>query len=254
LSYRFKLDGRATIFVAKPTDQKLDWLATDGFKPTGQTLTVGHWGWPYRYQNRPPTQTHQFDIWSKNFPAGEVALGPNPKKGQLPYIVFVKPSLLAYENFRRGTSAWQTSGCASIVKVLDYDAEMRPSVFDLSTVPRYRVLDLRALKLEAGASAELKFAAPAKDDFVLHARVKCDQRATLALGVIEVPLKGTGRWQNVTLRVSPSQRKYSVEVQDDSLKIVKNSNRTIPDGSLDRLKFTHTGAEFLCNTVQAYCQ
>jgi len=252
LGYRFKLDGRATVFVAKPTDQKLEWLAADGFKPTGQTLTIGHWDWPYRYQNRPPTQTYKFDIWSKDFPAGEVALGPNVKKGQFPYIVFVRPSPLAYENFRRDTSAWKITGRASIVKVLDYDAEMRPSVFDLSTVPRYRVLDLRALKLEAGASAERKFPAPVKDDFVVHARFQSDQPATLALGAIEIPLPASRGWQNVTVRVSFAQRNYSVAIQDDKLNVTKKNGLAFSGEPIPQLKFTHTGKQLLCNAVQAY--
>jgi hypothetical protein len=266
LGYRFNLQGRATIFVAKPKGAKLNWLAKDGFKATGQTLTVGNWDWPYRYRNRPPTKKIEFDILSKQFPAGEVTLGPNSTDKQLPYIVFVQPSLLAFENFRRDTigsapAAWKVNGRATVVDVSDYDAEMRPSAFDLSTVPRYVPLDLRALKLEPGASAELKFAAPAADDFVLHARLKLDQSGKLALyasdgkPAIEVSLKPTGKWQNVTLRVSPAQRKYSVEIQNDTLRLTKTDNLSFLDRAntaLDRLRLVSSGASLLCNAVTAW--
>lgn len=259
LSYRFKLDGAATVFVAVPTRTKLDWLAAEGFRRTGQTLKVGHWDWPYRYQNRPPTRLSEFDLWSKDFPAGEVKLGPNPTKG-LPYIVFIKPQLLAFENFRRDASAWKITGRASIVKVLDYDAEMRPSAFDLSTVPRFRPLDLRALKLEAGAAAELEFTKPATGDFVLHMRFQLDREGTLALcgaggyPLLEVPLKGTGQWQNVTLRVFPSKGTYAAEVQDHLLRVSKSEEGSLRPGNcaIERLRLTHTGTSFLCNAVSAH--
>ncbi|MCX6907519.1 MAG: glycosyl hydrolase 115 family protein [Verrucomicrobia bacterium] len=269
LGYRFKLQGPATVFVAKPKGKKLDWLAKEGFKATRQTMTVGHWEWPYRYRNRPPTDSIVFDFVSKQFPTGEVTLGPNATStSQLPYIVFVQPSLLAFENFRRDAigaapAAWKVSGRASVVDVTDYDAEMRPSAFDLSTVPRYCPLDLRALKLEPGASAEMKFAAPATDDFVLHARLKLDQKGTLALcasdgkPAVEISLKPTGKWQNLTLRVSTAQRKYSVEVQDDTLRVAKTDNLTFLDsanGPVDRLRLTSAGdrAGLLCNAVIAW--
>lgn len=266
LGYRFKLDGPATVFVAKPKGQKLDWLATDGFKTTAQTLTVGHWEWPYRYRNRPPSETIEFDILSKQFSAGEVELGPNATSTkQLPYIIFIQPSLLAFENFRRdpigsAPAAWKINGRATVVDVPDYDGEMRPSVFDLSTVPRYRPLDLRALKLETGASAELKFAAPAAEDFVLHARLKLDQPGTLTLcttdgkPAIEVPLEPTRKWQNVALRISPARRKYSIEIQDDTLRVI-NSDRTFLDsatGPLDRIRLASSDASFLCNALTAW--
>ncbi len=265
--YRFKLDGPATVFIAKPKGKKLDWLGKDGFKNTRQTMTVGHWGWPYRYRSRPPSETIEFDIVSKQFPAGEVTLGPNATStSQLPYIVFVQPSLLAFENFRRDAigaapAAWKVSGRATVVDVPDYDGEMRPSVFDLSTVPRYRPLDLRALKLEAGASAELKFATPAADDFVLHARLKLNDKATLSLcgsngkPAIEVFLKPTAKWQNVTLRVSPTHRKYSVEIQDDALRVTATGNLAFLDGAngpLERLKLSTAGSSLLCNALCAY--
>ncbi|MFA7005905.1 MAG: hypothetical protein WC429_17810, partial [Verrucomicrobiia bacterium] len=265
--YRFKLQGPATVFIAKPKGKKLDWLGKDGFKNTRQTMTVGHWEWPYRYRNRPPSEMIEFDILSKQFPAGEVTLGSNATStSQLPYIVFVQPSLLAFENFRRDVigsapAAWKTSGRATVVDVPDYDAEMRPSVFDLSTVPRYRPLDLRAVKFEAGATAELKFTAPATDDFVLHARLKLDQKGTLALCVsdgkpaVEVPLATMSGWHNVTLRVSSAQRKYSVEVQDDKLHVVKSADHTFFDdahGPLDRLKLSTAGSSLLCNALCAY--
>ena len=188
------------------------------------------------------------------------------RRAKLPYIVFVQPSLLAFENFRRDTigaapAAWKISGGAAVVDVPDYDAEMRPSAFDLGTVPRYRPLDLRALKLEPGASAELKLTAPAADDFVLHARLKLDQPGTLTLcasdgkPAIEVSLKSTGKWQNVTLRISPAQRKYSAEIQDDNLRITTTDNLSFLDsanGPLDRIKLASSDASFLCNAVTAW--
>ncbi len=267
LGYRFNLQGRATVFVAKPKGKKLDWLEKDGFKDIHQTLTVGHWSWPYRYRNRPPSDTIEFDILSKEFPAGAVTLGPNATSAkQLPYIIFVQPSLLAYENFRGsaiGTApgAWKIDGRATVVDVPDYDAEMRPSAFDLSTVPRYVPLDLRALKLENGSSAEMKLAAPVSDDFILHVRLKLGRSGTLALcsgdgkPAIEVSLKNAGKWQNLTLHVSPSQRKYSVEVQDDKLSVIKSSDCAFlgdASGPLDRLKLVNSRGSLLCNAVCAY--
>lgn len=267
LGYRFNLQGRATVFVAKPRGKKLDWLEKDGFKDIHQTLTVGHWNWPYRYRNRPPSDTIDFDILSKEFPAGTVALGPNATSAkQLPYIVFVQPSLLAYENFRGSAigatpAAWKINGRATVADVPDYDGEMRPSVFDLSTVPRYVPLDLRALKLEDSASAVMKLAAPVSDDFILHVRLKLDRSGMLVLcasdgkPAIEVSLKPTGKWQNLTLRVSPSQRKYSVEVQDDKLSVIKSVDCAFlgdVSGPLDRLKLVNSGGSLLCNAVCAY--
>jgi len=267
LAYRFRLDGRATVFVAIPQGKKLDWLAADGFAATGQTLAVGQWGWPYRYRSRPPATTTVFEIFSKQFPAGQVKLGANAASArQLPYLVFVQPSLLAYENFRRdpiGSSpgAWKITGRATIVDVPDYDAELRPSVFDLSTVRRYRPLDLRALKLEPGAAAEVKFTAAAEGDFVLHARLKLAGPGSLTLcgsngkAGIEVPLKPAGNWQNVTLRVSPGRRKYSVEVQDDTLRVTKTDNLSFLNGAhgtLDRIKLASSGVALLCNALTAW--
>ncbi len=253
LGYHLQLDGRATVYVALPQRDKLDWLEKDGFKLDGQTLTVGEWAWPYRYRNRPPAKTTQFDIYSKEFSAGEVKLGPNVTKlGSLPYIVFVKPSLLAYENFREGSSLWKINGPASVVKINDWDAEMRPSEFDLSTVPRYRPVDLHALRLEAGASAEFSFADSPKDDFVVHIRLKSSQNATITLGMIEIPVTGAQGWQNVTIRLFPTKGVYRIETQDDSLKVTKSAELPIPSGSLDQLKLSHTGKELFCNAVCAY--
>jgi hypothetical protein len=66
--------------------------------------------------------------------------------------------------------------------VPDYDAEMRPSVFDLSTLPRYRPLDLRALRLAAGAEVALPFSAAVTNDAVLYVRAKAERTdRTLAL-------------------------------------------------------------------------
>jgi hypothetical protein len=269
--YQFQLQGPAMVFVAKPKGKKLDWLAADGFKAIHQTLTVGHWDWPYRYRNRPPSETVEFDILAKQVPSGAVTLGPNATSTrQLPYIVFVQPALLAFENFRGDTpgavpAAWQVKGHGVVVDVPDYEGEMRPSVFELGTVPRYRPLGLRGLKLEGGVSAALKFSAPAADDFILHARLKVGQQGTLTLcaedgkPVIEVPLKGTGAWQNVTLRVAPARRTYNVEVQDAALHVVKTAELpfiTGAHGPLALLKLTPAGepatAWLLCNAVTAW--
>jgi hypothetical protein len=55
------------VTVAVPKGQRLDWLAKDGFVATGQSLTVGHWGWPYRYRNRPPTDSTDYALFAKAF-------------------------------------------------------------------------------------------------------------------------------------------------------------------------------------------
>lgn len=292
LGYRFTLHAPATVYVAKETGQKLDWLAEQGFAATGQTLEVGEWKWPYRYRNRPPTTRRAFDIYAKEFPPGEVTLGKNGTSSRhLPYIVFARPALMAYENFRQDEiggppGRWQVAAGgvrATVVDITDYDAEMRPSAFDLSTVPRYVPLDLRGLKLEAGAAAEHKFAAPAAGDFVLHVRLKAgqaDQRGVLAIGggdgppAIEIVFTPAGkiavgdapvadyaadRWFNVTVRVSPARRKFSVAVQDDALKIVTADGldfRADARAPLDRVKLTHAGPRagswWLVNAVTAW--
>lgn len=267
LGYRFNLQGRATVYVAKPKGTTLDWLAKDGFKNTSQFLTVGHWDWPYRYQDRPPAETTEFNLLAKEFPAGEVTLGPNATGERLPYIVFVQPALLTFQNFRHDTpgaapAGWKITGKAAVVDVPDYDAEMRPSAFDLATVPRYRPLDLRALRLESGASAELKFATPATTDFVLHARLRNSGSGALTLCASEgvpsavLPLPTSPGWHVVTLHVSPTRRAYSLVLQDETLRVVKQTDVSFQKGSSgppDRLRLDLTGEgageHLLCGAV-----
>jgi len=289
VAYRFTLQGKATVYVAKPKTKKLDWLETDGFAATGESLTVGDWDWPYRYRNRPPTSENEYELFAKTFPAGEVKLGPNAANTrQEPYIVFVRPELLAFENFRRDTfgnspAAWKCKGRSVVVDVPDYDAEIRPSVFDLSTVPRYQPLDLRALRLEAGASAMLAFPVTATNAFVLHARVKAgqaDQPATLTLGgkdgtpVVTVALNDAGkilaggksvadyaadRWYTLTVRVAPARKTFTLTVQNDALETVTSGELKLPENvrlTTDAIRFAHEGKQkgswFIVNAVTAW--
>ncbi len=310
--YRLRLDGRARVYVAVQRGQELPWLAAVGFTRTGETLEVGEWGWPYRYRNRPPDQRHVFDVYAKDFPPGDVALGENvtPTGGggarnpaleaqirsdpadptayrafananQFPYLVFVKPALLAYENFRStepgaAPAKWQLTGRASVVEIPDYPGELRPSAFDLTTVPRYTPLRLRGLKMEASPSAsgpavaELRLARPASSDFVVSARFKAGQnteRSVLALSaggdpVATVVLTETGRiavndaqrgeiavaryepdgWYHITVRVSPEKRVYSVTVQDHKLASYTSQAINLGDAgpaTIDRIVLTH---------------
>lgn len=289
LTYRFTLQGKATVYVAKPRTKKLDWLEAEGFAASGESLTVGDWDWPFRYRNRPPTSENEYELFAKSFPAGEVKLGPNAANTrQEPYIVFVRPELLAFENFRRDTfgtppAAWACKGRAAVVGVPDYDAEIRPSVFDLSTVPRYQPLDLRALKLEAGASAMLAFPVTATNALVLHARVKAgqtDQPATLTLGgkngtpVVTVSLSDTGkiltngksvadyaadRWYTLTVRVAPIRKTFTLTVQNDALGTVTSGEMKLPENARltsDAFRVEHEGKQkgswFILNAVTAW--
>jgi hypothetical protein len=288
LPYRFTLKGQATVYVAAPQDQQLAWLAEQGFSSTGRTMELGQWGWPYRYRNRPPQTVHTFELFAKDFPAGEVSLGENPERG-LPYVVFVQPALLLYENFHRSTigqapDGWRVatgSGRVRVVDNLDYPGEMRPTVFDLATVPRYRPLDLRSLELQsaAGASeaatAENRLRRPAAGDFVLDVRVKLGQSDSPsqfsildAAGqpAVTVRFKAGGqiaavapsggetavadyaprRWYNLSLDVSPARRQYRLTVQDDQI------NAIVRDGlefeaetrePLAALRLVHGGQE-----------
>ncbi len=289
LGYRFTLQGAAAVYVAVPKGPRPDWLEADGFAPAGETLTVGHWVWPYRYRNRPPSDADDYDLFAKRFSAGEVKLGPNAKSArQEPYIVFVRPSLLAFENFRGAEfgaqpASWSCGGKVAVVDVPDYDAELRPSAFDLSTVPRYRPLDLRALKLEAGAAATLPFSAPAKEYFVLHLRVKAgqaDQPVSLSLSPLEgaprvsvafsdagkiVANSGAvcdyaaGRWYTLTVRCAPAKRTFTLAVQDDALRTVASAvlpmtgEATLP---VQRVRLAldgrREGAWFLVQAVTAW--
>ncbi|MEN6534249.1 MAG: glycosyl hydrolase 115 family protein [Bryobacteraceae bacterium] len=261
--YRFSLEGRSRVYVAKQKGQQLPWLAESGFTPTGETLEVGEWDWPYRYRNRPPGKTHVFEMFSKDFPAGEVTLGNNvTDTHQLPYIVFVKPDLLAFENFRRieaggPPSDWRVAengGRVTVVDIPDYAAELRPSAFDLTTVPRYIPLALRGLKLETSARsadaavAALRLTSTPAGTFVVNARFKAGQtneRSKISLctrdgtPVVTAELSETGeisvrdrggrdipvaryepdRWYQIKLRVSPEKGLFSLTVQDDKLHV-----------------------------------
>jgi hypothetical protein len=303
LAYRFKLAGRAKVYVAKEPDQKLAWLAEQGFQPTGQTLEAGFWGWPYRYQNRPPGLVKKFEILAKDFPAGEVALGLNStNKKHLPYLVFIKPDQLAFENFRSdeigGSPArWrveENGGRVVVADIPDYDAEMRPTVFDLTTVPRYVPLDLRGLRLEAtprstgAANAELKLTRAAGGDFIVDVRLKAgqsDQRSGFMLAsakgarILEVVLteKGTiavraganpevgvsryapNRWYNIKLRVSGPKQEVDVEVQDDQVRVDRvGPIRWGGTEPIERLTLSHSGDRagswVIFNAISAYTQ
>jgi len=289
LSYQFTLQGKATVYVAKPKGRRLDWLETEGFAASGEVLTVGHWGWPYRYQNRPPSDTSDYELYTKAFPAGEVKLGPNAESlRQEPYIVFVRPELLAFENFRSTAfgaqpAAWTCAGKAAVVDVPDYDAELRPSAFDLSTVPRYRPLDLRALRLEAGATATLPFKTTAQEKVVLHARVKAgqaDQSVSLCLTAAKgepgvrvafsdagkIAVNGVavcdyaaGRWYTLSVHCNPAKQTFYLEVQDDALKTMSSGQLALPadaqtpvTGARIAMDGKRDGAWFLLNALTAW--
>ncbi|MCL5742339.1 MAG: glycosyl hydrolase 115 family protein [Acidobacteria bacterium] len=293
LAYRFRLEGKATVYVAEEKGVELTWLAAQGFRDTGQTLEVGEWDWPYRYRGLPPTKTHTFQIFAKDFSRGEVALGRNPAKGRyLPYLVFVKPALLAFENFRRGLAGWQVNphgGRVAVADIRDYAAELRPSVYDLTTVPRYTPLVLRGLKLESAAQSStpavaiFKLAAPAQDDFTVDFRFQAGQtsgRSVFALcaadaaPVAEVALAESGaivagganvgqyqpeRWYEVKLRVRPRQGTFSVAVQDDTLRVTSADGLALAGACVpDRVRLTHAGRQpgawVMYNAIAAYLQ
>lgn len=254
LACSFKLQGPATVYLA--CQGELDWLDGQGFRATGKTVEVGHWGWPYRYRNRGPDVVYPFELYAKKFPAGAVSLGKNPRSGKgLPYIVFVEPELLLYENFHRQAigqppAGWRGAGMI-VASNPDFEGEMRASAFDLSTVRRYRPLGLKSLVLAPGAaaaaSAEISLRKPAAQNFVLHLRVKpgqSDRPSGAALqsrdgrpaaeirfsadGRItcrtpqgkDVDVAGyeAGRWYNLTLRVRPAQNQFDLAVQDDRIR------------------------------------
>jgi hypothetical protein len=309
--YRFRLDGRARVYVARQQGQELPWLAAAGFTRTGETLEVGEWGWPYRYRNRPPDKRYVFDLFAKDFPPGEVALGANlddttaqlavpasappaeAARGAFPYLVFVKPALLAFENFRNtqpgaAPANWRVAGAgrAAVVDIPDYPGELRPSAFDLTTAPRYTPLVLRGLKLEGAVTAALPLGAAG--DFVVHARFKAgqtDERSEFTLGGADgaplvtialnesgqVTVRGAGRevavaryepnrWRQLTLRVSPRKRTFSVAVQDPTLQVTARQDLGFQktSGDIGRLVLAHggrrSGSWVLYNAVTAYQQ
>ncbi|MDF1811600.1 MAG: glycosyl hydrolase 115 family protein [Verrucomicrobiales bacterium] len=288
LGYQFELQGRATVYVAVDPRSSLEWLATEGFQKTDQTMDVGFWAWPYRYQNRPPAKTVPFELFAREYPAGKVALGKNQPRGNTyPYIVLVQPALLAYENFHADSigeapDGWQVESNGGIVQVVenpDYEGEIRPTVFDLRTVPRYTPLELRSLRLETtgdskgAASARLPFMAPSEGDFVVQFRVKPGQsngQTSLSLetadgqaGItvwfgedglitaggskdsqVEVGPCSANRWYNLTVDVSPKKRQFSVSLQDDRIDSKSTGNLELPDslkGPFSVIQLRHSG-------------
>ncbi len=190
LSYSFRLHGPATVYVAKPKDTELPWLTEAGFEREEATMDVGRWGWPYRYRNRPPQTVYTFELYAKQFSAGEVKLGPNSEQhNDLPYIVFIRPVLHAYENFKSvavgqmpaGWKIERNGGLAEVVANPDYEGDMRASVFDISTVRRYQPLGLKSFRLAATESsnapliAVLPFRKPIEEDARVNLRVKPGQ-------------------------------------------------------------------------------
>lgn len=288
MNYHFTLHGKATVYVANQQGSMPEWLVNDGFISIGQTLEVGYWEWPYRYQNRPPTKIYTFEIFTKEFPAGEVNLGKNSNEG-FPYIVFIKPSAFVFENFRKnefgsqpkGWEVQKNGGSISVVDIIDYDAELRPSVFDLTTVPRYTPLDLRGLKLETkqqttnDLTAELKFENPAEDNFIMDVRCKVGQNNhrtgfilmdTDGKEVIEVMMteKGdisilgksgkeqvvtqysTGQWYNIKLKVTTRKNEVYMEVQDEKLNVTSTGNIkliNLKSVPIDRIKLIHSNGK-----------
>ncbi len=265
-AYAFTLEGKATVYVATRNKKELPWLDERGFTDTGKTLEIGHWGWPYRYRNRPARYATRYAIFTRQFPAGRVELGANADKGN-PYIVFVQPSTLVFDNFHGAAignppPGWNVTpggGAVTVVDNPDYDAEMRPTVFDISTVPRYVPLDLKSLRLQVddpkqpGPKAELELsdASAGEDDFVVDVRLKPGQRegtvrlelvdadhqpvvgVTLDDGTItcttkEKPQKVAGYharcWHNLKLHVSPKASQFSVTVEDDQLNTTTAEN------------------------------
>ena len=275
LAYSFTLKGKATVYVAANDSRQLDWLSEQGFAATGKTLRVGFWGWPYRYRNRPPDKIVEYEIFAKDFAAGSVTLGKNSaNKRDYPYIVFVKPALLAYERFQdtaagRAPEGWRieaNGGTAGVVDNPDYDAEIRPTVFNLSTVPRYTPLDLQSLRMQsaeqstAAATAELPFRKPVTGDFVVQYRAKVGQtdcptslsvvtsegKALLSIrfgtdgkiGVssskgedVRVAPYEPGRWYNVTAKINPAQGQCHILVEDDRLNQESANGLALPDAA-----------------------
>ena len=284
LPYRFRLHGPAIVYVAKPQGKKLPWLAEQGFREIEPTMEVGYWGWPYRYRNRPPQKVEVFKLFAKEFPAGEVTLGKNAASG-LPYIVFIQPRLLMYENFHgqpvgQTPVGWRVAANGGRVEVVanpDYEGEMRSSVFDLSTVNRYRPLELKSLRLATSAASKaapvagFPFRQPAEADFVVNLRVKLgqtDRQSEFALTTADgraalvghfakggrvtcqtpqgVPIElgpyAAGRWFNVQLRVSPGRGVFDVALQDDQLQVHERRGLLLlAKGPLTGLRLTHSG-------------
>ena len=255
--------AKATVYVAVAGSlRKLDWLSSaQGFTDVGKNLEVGFWGWPYRYRNRPADKTAtSYAIFAKQFPAGEVGFGQELRPTDMairiscswshrcwPMRTFTTPCTA------RVPDGWRVEPNGGMVEVVDnpdYDAEIRPTVFDLRTVPRYTPLDLQSLELKttvhstAPPRAELPFASEASSDFVVQFRAKAGQTnqasflhlvtengepaVTICFNekgrITALDPKGAGvdvapyeplRWYNVTIDVSRKNRRCRVRVQDD---------------------------------------
>ncbi|MDD4778852.1 MAG: glycosyl hydrolase 115 family protein [Fermentimonas sp.] len=285
-NYSFTLKGKSKVYVAYQHGSTPEWILNEGFYPTGKTLKVGYWGWPYRYQNRPSDTTYDFEVYAKEYPAGNVVLGRNKGiDGGLPYIVLIKPSTLIFENFRdtefnSHPEEWiisENGGSVKVVDIPDYDGDLRPSIFDLTTVPRYTPLDLRGLKMESTSGsveasiAEYEFKEPATNDFTIDIRLKAGQENSetgFALltsegkHAIEVMLTDKGeisilksdgdrsivspytadRWYNLKLTVSPNKGEAKIEVQDDQLNVNSSGLLKINTGvkPVNRIKLIHS--------------
>ncbi|GAA5219945.1 hypothetical protein GCM10025777_05750 [Membranihabitans marinus] len=300
--YGFNLRSKAKVYVAYQKGEDLTWLKDMGFKPTGQSMTVGEWGWPYRYQNRPSDSLYVLQLYAKDFESGPVVLGKNPEsKDLLPYIVFVQPSLIMYENFRdteigEQPSNWmieESTGRAEVVDIVEYDGEMRPTVFDITTVPRYQTLDLRGLKLESsteeGCGAKYFFEEMVNGDFVLDVRLKTgqidhlseiillnqdekpntsiqfDNRGKIVMlspdgKKVELSSYRANEWYNIKLRVQSSRGKFWVEVQDGDLQQSKSEimNFNPRKGGMKGIQLNHSkgrdGAWILYNGLSGYVE
>lgn len=280
-AYTLELRAAATVYVAVEKGRVPAWLREQGFQAANETAEAGFWGWPYRYRNRPPTLVKTLELYAKTFTPGEVTLGKNPAdRSHLPYVVFVKPAFLLYENFRAdplgGAPAhWRTTGAAHVVDVPDYDGELRPSSFDLTTVARYTPLDLRGLRLESKAEGGLTCAtralsSPAEGDFVCDLRMKLGQRddetkftlansegrplvtvtfdaegrVTLRAGETETTFGtyGANRWYNFQIeRSSAGRQKLKVALQDDQLQEQTTEISQPITGSVAHLELRHGG-------------
>ncbi len=301
LSYRFRLQGPATVYVAKLAGQSLAWLEEHGFRNTAKTTEVGYWGWPYRYRKRPPQTTYTFELFAKEFPAGEVALGENPPRtARLPYIVFIQPQLLLYENFHdeavgRAPGGWQVTaggGTVEIVENPDYEGEMRPTAFDLATVPRYRPLRLKSLRLAVppGAAepavAVLPFRRAMDGEFVVDVRLKpgtpmCrtgfslqteEGRPAVAVGFndagritcsgpggepTEVANYQAGRWYNIRLAVSPAKGTCDLTVEDDRIDQVAKQALALAESArkpLCAIRLEHGGEWVVYDAIGAFAR
>lgn len=286
-NYSFTLKGKSIVYVAYQHDSTPEWILNEGFYNTGKNLQVGYWGWPHRYQNRPADKIYDYNIYAKEYPAGNVVLGKNKKRIDegLPYIVLVKPFTLIFENFRdtefnshpKEWTIYENGGCVEIVDIPEYDGDLRPSIFDLTTVPRYTPLDLRGLKMESTSGsveasvAEFRFKEPATNDFIIDIRFKAgqeDHETGFALlnsegkNVIQVVLTDQGkisilktdgsrsnvcqyvahRWYNLKLTVSPTKGEAIIEVLDDMLNLNSSGLFKINSrkGFVNHIKLIHS--------------